>query len=134
MSRSAAALAFAFLAACGGTSPSDTDSRMMAAPEAPARRARVSEYDPLIIENARAMIAEGRETFRRDTFGDEAFWGDTLQLHRSIETSVSPKTALAVGLKVDSEALPDDLVAKIKKNEVNMDDPATTVALLKLNA
>jgi hypothetical protein len=111
-----------------------SDPRLMAPPETPAKRARASAYDPQIIDHARAMLAEGRETFRRETFGDEAFWGDTLQLHRAIETAVSPKTALAVGLKVDSEALPDELVAKIKKNEVNMDDPATTVALLKVNA
>jgi hypothetical protein len=110
------------------------DARMMAAPEPTPKRARASAYDPQIIDHARAMLAEGRETFRRDTFGDEAFWGDTLNLHRSIESAVSPKIALAVGLKVDSEALPDELVSKIKKNEVNMDDPATTVALLKLNA
>ena len=134
MSRSAAALAFALLAACGGASPPDNDSRMMAASEPAPKQARVSEYDPLIIENARAMLAEGRETFRRDTFGDEAFWGDTLQLHRAIETSVSPKTALAVGLKVDSEALPDELLGRLRRNEVNLDDPATTVALLKANA
>jgi len=110
------------------------DARMMAAPEPTPKRTRASAYDPQIIDHARAMLAEGRETFRRDTFGDEAFWGDTLNLHRSIESAVSPKIALAVGLKVDSEALPDELVSKIKKNEVNMDDPATTVALLKLNA
>ena len=132
------ALVAGLLAACGSgetsRQPSGGEARMMASPEPAPKRARLSAYDPQIIENARAMLAEGRETFRRDTFGDEAFWGDTLQLHRAIESSVSPKTALAVGLKVDSEALPDDLVAKIKKNEVNMDDPATTVALLKLNA
>jgi hypothetical protein len=133
-----AALVAGLLAACGsGDSsrrPAPGDERLMAAPEPAPRRIKVSAYDPLIIENARALIAEGRETFRRDTFGDEAFWGDTLQLHRAIETAVSPKTALAVGLKVDSEALPEDLVARIKKNEVNLEDPKTTVALLKLNA
>ena len=60
------------------------------------------------------MIEEGREIFRFDTFGDEAFWGDTLKLHQAIEgerfggvgPGVSPATALAVGLKVDAEALP----------------------------
>jgi hypothetical protein len=147
MSRSATARRFAgafvagLLAACGSgeparqsAGPDARDEKMMATPEPPAKRARMSAYDPQIIENARAMIAEGRETFRRDTFGDEAFWGDTLNLHRAIESSVSPKIALAVGLKVDSEALPDELVAKLKKNEVNLDEPATTVALLKLNA
>ncbi len=84
----------------------------------------------------------GRDTFRYDTFGDEAFWGDALQIHKAIEGSanggvgagVSPKTALSVGLKVDSEALPADVVAAITAGQVNLDDPASTLALLKLNA
>ena len=87
-------------------------------------------------------IAEGRKTFRFDTFGDEAFWGDTLKLHQAIAGSklggvgagVSPKTALAVGLKVDAEALPRTLVQQIQSGGVNLDDPATTLALLKMNA
>jgi hypothetical protein len=95
-----------------------------------------------IESNAQQMIAQGRQTFRFDTFGDEVFWGDTLQLHKALEGTkfggvgggVSPKTALAVGLKVDADALPADLVAQIKAGKVNLDDPATTLALLKLNA
>lgn len=92
--------------------------------------------------NAERMLAEGKQTFRFDTFGDEVFWTDALQLHRAIEgakfggvgAGVSPKTALAVGLKVDSEALPGSLVAKLKQGRVDLDDPATTLALLKLDA
>ena len=92
--------------------------------------------------NSQRMLAEGKQTFRFDTFGDEAFWTDALQLHRAIAGAnlggvgpgVSPKTALAVGLKVDSEALPDALVSQLKQGRVNLDDPATTLALLKLNA
>jgi cytochrome c5 len=92
--------------------------------------------------NAERMLIEGKQTFRFDTFGDEAFWTDALQLHRAIEgekfggvgPGVSPKTALAVGLKVDSEALPGSLVAQLKQGRVNLDDPATTLALLKLEA
>ena len=91
---------------------------------------------------ARDMIAAGRHTFRFDTFGDEAFWGDTLRLHQAIEGSrfggvgagVSPKTALAVGLKVDVDALPGSLIQALRRGQVNLDDPATTLALLKLNA
>ena len=94
------------------------------------------------LDNTRRMVDEGRRTFRSDTFGSEAFWGDTLQLHRAIAGDkqggvgggVSPRTALAVGLKVDSEILPAALVDQIKKGAVNLDDPATTVALLKLDA
>src|SRR5690349_4682486 len=72
--------------------------------------------------NAQRMLGEGKQTFRFDTFGDEAFWSDALQLHRAIEGAqfggvgpgVSPATALAVGLKVDSEALPESLVQQLK--------------------
>ncbi len=92
--------------------------------------------------NAQQMIAQGRKTFRFDTFGDEVFWGDTLQLHKAIEGTkfggvgggVSPKTALAVGLKVDANAIPAEVAAQIKAGKVNLDDPAITLALLKLNA
>ena len=87
-------------------------------------------------------VAEGRQIFRFDTFGDEAFWGDTIKLHQAIEGTrfggvgpgVSPKTALAVGLKVDVDALPSALVSSLRNGQVNLDDPATTLALLKLNA
>jgi hypothetical protein len=87
-------------------------------------------------------LVEGRDTFRFDTFGDEAFWGDTIKLHQAIEgknlggvgPGVSPKAALAVGLKVDVDALPPALVGKIRNGQVDLDDPATTLALLKLNA
>lgn len=92
--------------------------------------------------NAQQMVDEGRQIFRFDTFGDEAFWGDTLKLHQAIQGSkfggvgsgVSPRTALAVGLKVDSDALPNSLLKQLKRGEVDLDDPATTLALLKLNA
>ena len=92
--------------------------------------------------NAERMLAEGKQTFRFDTFGDEVFWTDALQLHRAIEgekfggvgPGVSPKTALAVGLKVDSAALPASLITQLRQGRVNLDDPATTLALLKLDA
>ena len=100
-----------------------------------------NDKDP-INANALRMLEEGRETFRFDTFGDEAFWGDTLKLHQAIAGSklggvgggVSPKTALAVGLKVDMDALPKALVESLKAGKVNLDDSATTLALLKLNS
>jgi hypothetical protein len=97
--------------------------------------------DELIASAAQSLI-EGRKTFRFDTFGDEAFWGDALRLHQAIAgeanggvgPGVSPNTALAVGLKVDAEAIPAALAADIQAGKVNLDDPATTLALLKLNA
>jgi len=102
----------------------------------------LSQNDRLTNANARRMVEEGRQIFRFDTFGSEAFFGDALQLHRAIAGEknggvgggVSPKTALAVGLKVDADALPDALKKQIAAGKVNLDDPATTLALLKLNA
>ena len=81
-----------------------------------------------------ATIAAGKEIFRFDTFGDETFWTDTLRMHEVIRTSVSPATALAVGLKVDADALPAEVKAGILDGSIKLDLPATTVALLKLNA
>jgi cytochrome c2 len=88
------------------------------------------------------MMEEGRQTFRYDTFGSEAFWGDQLKLHQAIEGAklggvgpgVSPKQALALGLKVDAGALPKSMAAMVKKGKVDLDDPAVTLALLKANA
>jgi hypothetical protein len=96
----------------------------------------------IIQENANRMITEGRQTFRFDTFGDEAFWGDQLRLHDAIRgaalggvgAGMSPRTALSLGLKVDSDALPPDIVRALQIGTLNLDDPANTVALLKLNA
>lgn len=72
---------------------------------------------------------QGQQTFRFDTFGDEQLWTDTLRMHEVIQSSVSPVTALSVGLKVDSEALPPNFLATR-----NLNSPATTVELIKLNA
>jgi len=81
-----------------------------------------------------ALVAEGQQVFRFDTFGDEAKWTDTLRIHEVIRTAVDPTTALAVGLKVDAEALPAAVVAGIQNGSISLTDPATTVALLKLDA
>jgi len=97
--------------------------------------------DSTILAAAQAADS-GRKTFRYDTFGDEAFWGGKLRLHEAIAGSanggvgpgVSPETALAVGLKVDAEAVPAEVAAGIKNGTVDLKDPKTTLALLKLNA
>jgi hypothetical protein len=89
-----------------------------------------------------ALLRQGKQVFRFDTFGDQAFWGDALQLHKAIEGSanggigpgVSPKNALAVGLKVDATAIPPKVAAAIKAGKVDLNDPKTTLALLKLNS
>src|SRR6185369_15650420 len=89
------------------------------------------------------LFEQGKEIFRFDTFGDEDYWGGMLQLHKAVEGAalggvgpgVSPRTALTVaGLKVDVAALPGNLQAKLKQGKVDLDSPATTLALLELNA
>jgi hypothetical protein len=95
-----------------------------------------------IASNAVRLVTQGRRIFRFDTFGDQAFWGDTLKLHQAIEGSalggvgggVTPKAALTLGLKFDADALPKSLVEQLQHGNVNLNDPAVTVSLLKLNA
>jgi len=98
--------------------------------------------DAALRQHVLETIDQGRRTFRFDTFGDEAFWGGTLKLHQAIEGAalggvgpgVSPNAALAVGLKVDVDALPGSLKSDLKHGRVNLDDPAVTLALLRLNS
>lgn len=85
-------------------------------------------------QDDQARIAEGKQIFRFDTFGDETQWTDTLRLHEVIRTAVDPTTALSVGLKVDAEALPAAVVAGIQNGSVDLKSPDTTVTLLKLDA
>src|SRR5687768_12459369 len=80
-------------------------------------------------DNNPALISSGMETFRNDTFNDEVFWTDTLRMHEVIPAAVSPVTALSVGLKVDADALPPGILGM-----VDLNSPATTVALIKMNA
>jgi len=88
------------------------------------------------------LVRDGKKIFRFDSFGDEDFWSGLLHIDKAILGSanggfgdgVSPKTALSVGLKVDAEALPADVVAGVRSGAIKLDDPKTTVALLKLNS
>jgi hypothetical protein len=75
----------------------------------------------------------GRTIFRYDTFGDEQLWTGFLRMPEALST-VDPKTALSVGLKVDLDALPPATVAALKAGQVNLSDPAVTMSLLKANA
>jgi cytochrome c553 len=81
-----------------------------------------------------ALVASGKAIFRFDTYHDETFWTDTLRLHEVVRTAVSPKTALSVGLKVDVDALPEAVRSALMNGTIDLDAPATTVALLKLGA
>jgi hypothetical protein len=99
-------------------------------------------FDRSITMSSHATLEQGKRVFRYDTFGDEAFWGGALRLHEAVAGAanggvgpgVSPKTALAVGLKVDADALPPAVVQGIKSGAIDLDDPATTLALLQLDA
>ena len=125
-------LSLMFVSACSDSKASSNDQNLIQA------QSQNTKDDA----GVQALIAEGKETFRFDTFGDERFWGDTLKLHLAIAgqrlggvgDGVSPNKALAVGLKVDADALPSDLVARLKQGKVDLDDPATTLALLKLKS
>ena len=106
----------------------------------PSHKVRAAE-DP-VIEKAEATLLDGRKVFRFDTFGDEAFWGGVLQLHLAVEgaqnggvsAGVSPRTALSLGLKVDVDALPPSVIQGLRAGTINLDDPAVTLQLLRLNA
>jgi mono/diheme cytochrome c family protein len=115
LTAAAIVLATVTITACGPTK----------ATEAPSTTAG-SEAKPAATDPG---LAEGQRVFRFDTFGDEVVWTDKLRLHEVIEKSVDPTTALKVGLKVDSDVLPAGLLEK-----VDLKSPATTVALLKMNA
>lgn len=101
-----------------------------------------AQSDDPAADYARQLIEEGRQTFRYDTFGDEIFWGDALLLHQAIAGEanggvgggLTPNAALGLGLKVDAGAVPAELAAQIQAGEVDLDDPATTLALLQINA
>jgi len=102
----------------------------------------VLRLDRSLLLSAHEMLKQGERTFRFDTFGDEDFWGRELRLHEAIKgetlggvgPGLSPETALSLGLKVDLNALPQATVQALRRGEVNLGDPATTIALLKANS
>jgi hypothetical protein len=100
------------------------------------------DFDAAAAEQARRYLQEGRETFRHDTFGSEDFWGGRLKLHAAIAggehggagPGLSPQQALALGLKVDVNAIPGDVAEALGRGEVDLADPASTLLLLKAGA
>jgi cytochrome c553 len=97
---------------------------------------------PAATQHGADLVSQGRQIFRFDDFGDDAFWSGALQLDKAIAgrrlggvgPGVSPKTALSVGLKVDANALPASVLNALKAGKVDLNSPATTLALIKLNA
>jgi hypothetical protein len=100
------------------------------------------EFDDKIDKHASDMLAEGRKIFRYDSFGSEAFWGDELQLHKAIlrqekggiGRGLSARRALQLGLKADSDKVPALLLEVLKEGSVGLDDPDTTLELLRADA
>ena len=84
-------------------------------------------------DNSKKLIEEGRQIFRFDTYGDEAFWTGQLQIQQTV-IKLPPKTAIALGLKIDAASLSPSVVESIKHGDVNLDDPAVTLQLIKQNA
>ena len=114
---------------------------MLSGSSSAGEQPRAAGVQPAQTQAAR-LVEQGRQIFRFDTFGDEKFWGDSLKLHRAVAGAanggvgpgLSPRAALGVGLKVDVDALPPELQQALARGEVNLDDPAVTLALLRLNA
>ena len=111
-------------------------------PAVKAQRFPKQEFDDRIERNADELLAEGRKIFRYDTFGSEGFWGEKLQLHRAllkqekggVGKGLSARAALQAGLKVDSDRVPQLLGEVLKEGSVGLDDPDTTLELLRANA
>lgn len=95
---------------------------------------RPSGTAPAADDRSPQTLAEGQRIFRHETFGNEKFWTDTARMHEVVQSSVSPNMALKVGLKVDADVIPPEVAAAIKAGQVDLNSPATTVTLLKLNA
>ena len=108
-------LGLTMVVACDGMPTSDGDGD------------RLRPLDPV-------LVAQGKDIFRHDTYGNEVFWTDTARMHEVIASAVSPRVALSVGLKVDADALPQAVKDAIAAGQVDLDDPATTVTLLKLHS
>ena len=132
---------FSLLVACGDgqTSGQRAGDRVAVTP---AAQAAAAESAAKATNVDRSLIKQGKHVFRHATFGDQHFWGGTLDIEKAIEgednggvgPGVSPKTALAVGLKVDVTRLPPEVRHAIKSGQADLDDPATTLSLLKLDS
>lgn len=125
------AIVIALAAGCT-TQPSKTASEGATASVASASGA--TESGARSDDSTPQILASGQQIFRFDTFGDEQFWTDTLHMEQVIAKSVDPTTALSVGLKVDMDVLPPEVVKGVQQGTLDLKSPSTTIALLKLDA
>jgi hypothetical protein len=134
--RAAAWLGALAAAAAGAWTLSAPAANERASRPADAPPAPLTDRDDTIADNARRMLTEGRETFRFDTFGSEAFWGDRLRLHQALVRrekgglgdGVTARQALGLGLKVDVEKLPNAVSEAIRSGKADLDSSDTTYA------
>jgi mono/diheme cytochrome c family protein len=132
-------LSLLWLALVTACAPIPKDVKTDTAVEAEKQR---SDFDNRVEDYSKKMLAEGRETFRYDSFGSEDFWGGSLRLHQAIlgdrqggvGAGLTPRDALKAGLKVDAGKLPKIMVEAIKGGAVSLDNPETTLELLRANA
>jgi hypothetical protein len=127
-----ATVAIAGVYACSGGG-GGAQPKVAVAPQVDATDGGTADFLGDASDNAKHLIADGRKIFRFDTFGDEAFWTDQLQIHKAVAT-LSPRAALDLGLKVDADALPPATVDALKAGRVDLDDAAVTAQLLQANA
>jgi hypothetical protein len=140
MQRFPAALASAALIAGGLFACAHLSTKGV--PQNDAVRSQPNTFSDDIDRNAGSMLDEGRKVFRHETFGDEYFWGDTLQLHLAIAGSrhggvgpgLTPRQALEAGLKVDVDHLNKITVDAIRGGSASLDEVQTTLELLKADA
>ena len=94
-------------------------------------------------DEATSLVTEGRQTFRFDTFGDEAFWGDTLQLHKAIAGAEQRRRRAGREPEDGARGRPEGRRRRAadgrrrrrsRRARSTSTIPATTLALLKLNA
>ncbi len=131
------AIALIFLAGC-----LNYPSKVETNPAGKSQRIPRFSFSHWIKENSRQLLSEGRQIFRYDTFGSEAFWGDQLRLHEAIlgekrggvGPGLTPKQALDLGIKVDVDKLPRILLESLRGGHASLNNPATTVELIRANS
>jgi hypothetical protein len=92
-----------------------------------------SAWDERVEEHATALVEAGRRVFRHGPSADQELWSDVLRLELAL-SKLLPADALALGLKVDSDALSPRLVADLRKGRLDLESPATMLELLRSQA